>query len=383
MNGIRLEEISKTYRGGVMALDGVSLAMNANDCLALVGPSGCGKTTLLRMIAGLETPSRGTIAIGERIVNGAPPHRRNVAMVFQRPAIVPGRSVRENLAWSWTLGRRGPVHLLRSLLGRPNRTATQEQLLEEMARLLRIDEVLARPAGELSGGQQQRVALGRALLRQAPVCLLDEPLGHLETPLRSQLRRDLRLLSRRFPATMVHVTHDPAEALTVGDRVAVLHGGRLQQIGSPGEVLHRPANRFVAGFLHGADPLNFLDGRCQRDAGVLWLVIAPWLRLAVPSQVEPLLPDDSVTLGIRAGQIKILPGDGAKYGDGPIMDVAMTEFAPEGAWVTCRRDGMQLTGLCHGDSATGIGSKVMLTLSLDNVFWFETATGITLSAPAG
>jgi sn-glycerol 3-phosphate transport system ATP-binding protein len=383
MTGIRLDDISKVYPGGVTALDGVSLTVNENECLALVGPSGCGKTTLLRVVAGLEAPSSGTVALDERVVNGVPPHRRNVSMAFQRPALLAGRSVRENLAWSWTLSKPGFIHLLRSLLGRPRRTAIQERHLEEIARMLRIDTLLPRRAGELSGGQQQRVALGRALLRKAPVRLLDEPLGHLESPLRLLLRRDLRLLSRRFPATMVHVTHDPAEALAVGDRVAVLHGGQLQQHGTPADVLHQPANRFVAAFLRGEEPLNLLEGRLCRESGSVWLVVAPWLRLAVPVAVQPRLQADAVAIGIAAQQIKILPVDRAKYEAGPIMDVAVVECASRGRWVTCERDTVWLTGLCSGESAISVGSKVMLTLSLDNVFWFDLATGVTLSAPAG
>jgi ABC-type sugar transport system ATPase subunit len=385
MTGIRLDGVSKEFAGGIAAVNGVNLDVKPGECLALVGPSGCGKTTLLRLIAGLETPTGGTVALGERIVNRVPAHGRGVAMVFQRPALNPGLTVRENLAWSWTLGQRGPIHLLRSAFGRPKRTTAQERQLEEIAGLLRIDELLSRRTGELSGGQQQRVALGRALLRQAPICLLDEPLGHLEAALRWQLRRDLRLLLRRFPATMVHVTHDPAEALTVGERVAVLHAGRLQQFGSPADVLHRPASRFVAEFVHGDEPLNFLEGRLHRGAGEVWLVVAPWLRLAVPTEVQRRAGADAVTVGIDARQIKFLPAAAVECGPGHtmIMDVALSEFAPEGQWVTCRRDTVQLTGLHVGGSAAALGPKAMLVISLENALWFETATGVTLSAPAG
>ncbi len=228
-----LQNVRKVYANGVVALDDVTLAMPANECLALVGPSGCGKTSMLRVIAGLEAVDAGTIRLGGKVVNGVAAHRRDVAMLFQRPALVLSQTVRENLAWSWTLAQRGALHLLWSVLGRPARTAAQNADLEEVARLLGIDTVLERPAGQLSGGQQQRVALGQVLLRRARVCLLDEPLGHLEWALRTQLRRDLRLLSRRFPATMVHVTHDPAEALAVGDRVAVLHQGACSRSARP------------------------------------------------------------------------------------------------------------------------------------------------------
>ncbi len=386
MLDIRLDALCKTYAGGIPALEGVSLSVAAGQCLALVGPSGCGKTTLLRVVAGLEEATSGSVRLGERVVNRVPPHRRDVAMVFQRPALIPGRSVRENLAWSWTLQQRGVGQLLRTLVGRPRRTATQERDLDEVAGLLGIGDLLGRPAGQLSGGQQQRVALGRALLRRAPVCLLDEPLGHLEAALRTQLRRDLRLLSRRFPATMVHVTHDPAEALAVGDQVAVLHQGRLQQAGSPVNVLRRPANRWVAAFCHPQAPLSFVDGSLQGAGSDLAFVVGTWLRLAVPDAVRKVLHGLSeVTLGIDARDVKILPGDAVQAPGAHIMpvDVMLTEFAPQGQWVTCRRDAVQLTGLHTASSAAAIGPRVMLTISLDNAFWFETATGRTLWAPTG
>jgi multiple sugar transport system ATP-binding protein len=386
---IGVRELRKAYVNGVTALDGVTLHIPAGQCLALVGPSGCGKTTLLRVIAGLEAPSSGTIEFNGRSVNHLPAHRRDVAIVFQRPALVLGLTVYDNLAWSWMLRERWPLGILQRLFGRSGRSAEQERDLGEVARLLGIDGLLGRLAGELSGGQQQRVALGRALLRRAPVCLLDEPLGHLEAALRTQLRRDLRLLSQRFPATMVHVTHDPAEALAVGDRVAVLHDGRLQQVGSAKEVLRRPANRFVAAFCRPQGPLNFLEGRTV-EAGDAVFVAAPWLRLKLQAHLSGKLDGRGVMVGIPAEQIKILHEPTANWPAGHIipMEVALTEFAPEGTWVTCRRDGLQLTGLWKPDrDGSGpeprIGSNAMLAIALDNAFWFDAATGVTLATPEG
>jgi multiple sugar transport system ATP-binding protein len=382
MTDIRLQEVRKVYANGVVALDGVTLTVPADQCLALVGPSGCGKTTLLRVIAGLEQSSSGTVRLGAQVVNSISAERRDVAMLFQRPALVPGKSVRENLAWAWTLAQRGPVNLLRNVLGRPARTAAQERDIEEVACLLGIDQLLGRPAGELSGGQQQRVALGRTLLRRASVCLLDEPLGHLEAALRTQLRRDLSLLSRRFPATIVHVTHDPAEALAVGDQVAILHEGRLQQIGAPAAVLRRPANRFVAEFCRPQGPLNLLFGRLEDGK----FIAAPWLRMAVPQAALPRLPCGAdVTVGIDSEEIKITPTGAAADPVGHIMrmDVMLTEFAPRGLWVTCRRDGVQLTGLSTQDCVAAIGSTAMVAMSLENAFWFDCGTGATLAGPAG
>jgi multiple sugar transport system ATP-binding protein len=383
---VQVEDVRKVYASGVEALRGVTLAVEAGQCLAMVGPSGCGKTTLLRVIAGLEDLTGGTVRLGGRVVNGVPAHRREVAMVFQRPALVPGQTVRENLAWSWTLGRSNPWHLLRAMVGQPARTTEQERHLDELAGMLGIGGLLDRRAGELSGGQQQRVALGRALLRRAPVCLLDEPLGHLEAHLRSQLRRDLRLLSRRFPATMIHVTHDPAEALAVGDRVAVLNEGRLQQVGPPAEVLRRPANRFVAELCQPEGPWNFLDGRLEESGGQTFFVAAPWLRLAVGAEVRARLGGGAVTLGVWSGDVKILAAEAVRHAAaGRIIDmhVALTEFAARGSWVLCEREGVRVTGRQAGGPALAIGQRVMVEIGLEQAYWFETSTGMTLGAPAG
>jgi multiple sugar transport system ATP-binding protein len=388
---VGLQNLRKVYANGVTAIDGVTLDIPAGQCLALVGPSGCGKTTLLRVLAGLEDPSSGTIAFDGKVVNQVPSNRRDVAIVFQRPALVLGRSVRDNLAWSWTLREPGPLGVIRGVVGRPRHTAEQVRELADVADRLGLGQVLERPAGELSGGQQQRVALGRALLRRAALCLLDEPLGHLDAPLRTQLRRDLRLLSRRFPATMVHVTHDPAEALAVGDRVAVLHDGRLQQVAPAREVLTRPANRFVAAYCRPQGPLNFLDGQLTSDAGVESLELAPWLRLPVPEPMRSrLVGVRRATVGIAPEEIKILPAPPADLLAAHIisMEVALAEFAPEGVWVACRREGVQLTGLCSTtglDSRPGImvGSNVMIAITLNSAFWFDAVTGVTLATPAG
>jgi ABC-type sugar transport system ATPase subunit len=366
MVDIRLDSVCKTYANGVAALQDVTVAVGDRTCLAMLGPSGCGKTTLLRVIAGLERPESGTVRLGGRVVNHVPAHQRDVALVFQRPALVPGKTVRDNLAWPWS-----KIH---------------DKELDEVASILGVDALLDRRAGELSGGQQQRVALGRALLRRAPVCLLDEPLGHLETALRAQLRRDLRLLSRRFPATIIHVTHDPAEALAVGNQVAVLHNGRVQQVGAPEEVLRRPANRFVAEFCHPQGPMNFVEGRVEGsgDGNGMAFVAAPWLRVKVPAALSSRPGANAgLTLGLDAGEIKILPAQREESASPytMMMDVILTEFAPQGNWVTCGRDGVRLTGLCDTGPAPAIGTSIMLAISTDKAFWFETATGITLAAP--
>jgi ABC-type sugar transport system ATPase subunit len=245
MAEVVLERLGKTYRGGVEALCGVSLRVDDGELLALVGPSGSGKTTLLRLIAGLETPTQGSVGIGGRIVTDLPPHRRDVAMVFQRPALYPHLSVHDNLAFGLTL--------------RGIDAAERRRRVGEVAAWLGLETLLPRRPATLSAGQQQRVALGRALLRRPAVFLLDEPLSSLDAPLRWEMRRELHLLHRRIRATMIYVTHDQDEAMALGERVVVLDRGAIRQADRPQILYDQPSDRFVAGFL-GWPPMNLLDG---------------------------------------------------------------------------------------------------------------------------
>jgi multiple sugar transport system ATP-binding protein len=237
---IALEGVCKVYENGVRALRDCNLTVAAGEWLALVGRSGCGKSTTLRLIAGLTEPTSGTIRIGGARANQMPPAQRDVAMVFQRPALFPGKTVRDNLAFG--------LRLRQGYLGRLSAAYKdrEEQTVREVARCLGIEPLLGRRPEELSGGEQQRVALGRALARRSAIGLLDEPLGHLDASLRQELRRELPLLRSRFPATIVIVTHDPAEALALGDRIAVLQEGRVVQVDFPEKIRQEPCNEFVA-----------------------------------------------------------------------------------------------------------------------------------------
>ena len=251
MAAVILESLSKAY-GEILAVDDVDLAIADGETLALVGPSGCGKTTTLRMIAGLERPTSGTIRIGDRVVNQLRPRDRNVSMVFQDYALYPHLNVYQNLAFG--LKMRGWSR------------ADIEQRVRRVAGQLTITELLTRRIDELSGGQQQRIALGRALVRAGDVFLLDEPLSNLDTQLRVAMRAELGQLRAEFPTTSIYVTHDQMDALMLGDRIAVMHQGRLQQIGTPTEVYQRPANRFVARFI-GYPPMNIFPGTLRTENG--------------------------------------------------------------------------------------------------------------------
>ena len=245
MATVILNNVSKTYPGGVQAARDLSLQIQDGEFLVLVGPSGCGKTTLLRMVAGLETITSGTITIGDRVINEVPPKDRDIAMVFQNYALYPHMTVRKNLEFGLKL-RKVP---------RPTRQAR----VSEVAAQLGLDELLERKPSQLSGGQQQRVALGRAMIRQPSCFLFDEPLSNLDAKLRMQMRAEIKLLQQRVKTTAIYVTHDQEEAMTLGDRIVIMNHGLIQQVGSPLEVYGRPANRFVATFI-GSPPMNILHG---------------------------------------------------------------------------------------------------------------------------
>jgi multiple sugar transport system ATP-binding protein len=267
MAEVTLEQLAKTYPGGVEAVRDVSLRVADGELLVVVGPSGSGKTTLLRLIAGLETPLHGIVRVGGQVVNNLPPHRRNVAMVFQRPALYPHLSVRENLGFGLALRQGGRWR--RWLPGRcPVPMGDGEQQVANIARLLGLENLLERRPATLSAGQQQRVALGRALVRRPDVFLLDEPFSNLDAPLRQEMRRELHLLHRRLRATMIYVTHDQDEAVALADRIAVLDQGRIRQVDRPDVLWERPADRVVAAFL-GWPAMNLPEGRLIRVEGRL------------------------------------------------------------------------------------------------------------------
>jgi len=288
-----LSNLTKRF-GNVVAVDAINLRVDAGELLVMVGPSGCGKTTTLRLIAGLEHPNEGQIHIAGRPVDRLCPKDRNVAMVFQDTALYPHLDVFGNLSFGLRMRAVGRQEIQRRVA--------------ETAQRLGIDGLLARRPAELSGGQQQRVALGRALVRRPAVFLLDEPFSSLDAPLRDDMRRELALLQRDLGTTTVHVTHDQLEALQLGQRIVVLHDGRIQQIGSPTEIHDQPANRFVAGFI-GSPQMNFFNARLLERNGQRWLDAAdfafPWPDgVPVPNDIDIR---DEITLGIRPPHLRIGP----------------------------------------------------------------------------
>ncbi len=309
MAGVVLENVSRVYPGQVVAVDRVDLEIGDGEFMVLLGPSGCGKTTTLRLIAGLEKPSSGRIRIGSRDASGVPPRKRGIAMVFQNQALYPHLNVERNLAFG--LAGRG------SNLNRfwPWRSRGDERV-RQVAQALGIEQLLERFPRQLSGGERQRVALGRAVVRDPAVFLLDEPLSNLDAPLRVELRHEIKRLHERSAGTMVYVTHDQTEALSLGDRVAVMKEGKVQQVGQPGDVYDWPCNRFVAGFV-GTPAMNFISGAVVRRDGKARFVCGAWSVLLDERRFgsgQP--PEGPASLGVRPEDIRLVPPGGDAGADG-------------------------------------------------------------------
>ena len=301
MARVAFDEATKVYPGPVVALDHLTLDVADGEFLILVGPSGCGKSTALRMVAGLERISDGTISIGDRVVNDVPPKDRDIAMVFQNYALYPHMTVEKNLGFG--LRRR---HTPREDV---------RQRVDEMSEMLGLQDLLRRRPGQLSGGQRQRVAMGRAIVREPEVFLLDEPLSNLDAKLRVQMRSELKRLHDRIGVTTIYVTHDQVEAITLGERIAVLSEGVLQQVGPPQDVYDHPANVFVAGFI-GSPPMNLLKGNAAGG------------RIAVGEVefVDRQVPDGEVLVGIRPEGLHPV---GEAF-DGPVFEVSVEVVEPLG-----------------------------------------------------
>ncbi|MFE9957557.1 ABC transporter ATP-binding protein [Micromonospora sp. NPDC005299] len=288
MSAITMRELTKVYPGGVRALDALDLEIADGEFFALLGPSGCGKTTLLRTIAGLEVASGGGVQIGERDVTNLPPGKRDVAMVFQDYALFPHMTVRDNIAY--------PLRIKK--VDRRSRGSKAADTADELG----LSGLLERRPGQLSGGQQQRVALARAMACHPQVFLLDEPLSNLDARLRLEARTFLKRLQRELGVTTVFVTHDQAEALALADRIAVMEGGRIRQVGTPTEVFRRPANTFVAGFI-GSTPMNLIDARVHGDE----LAVAR-ARLPLPDDARGQVTDgERLVYGIRPEYLDYSP----------------------------------------------------------------------------
>jgi multiple sugar transport system ATP-binding protein len=327
MAQITIDRIDKVYSGGVKAVDEFSLDIMDGEFMVLVGPSGCGKSTALRMIAGLEEISAGTVSIGDRVVNDVPPKDRDIAMVFQNYALYPHMTVEKNLGFALKLRRTPPGELKRRVA--------------EAADMLGLEPYLKRKPANLSGGQRQRVAMGRAIVREPQAYLMDEPLSNLDAKLRVTMRATLNSLHRRLETTTVYVTHDQVEAMTLGDRVAVMLEGRLQQADTPQRLFDCPKNLFVAGFI-GSPSMNLVDAELVRDDGPA--AVFGSFRLAIPAQ----------TIADRQGL-------DAYFGKRVILGIRPSNFED----ANFARDGVRSTMKVSAQLTEELGSEVNVIFEID------------------
>lgn len=330
MAGIEIRGLSRLFRDGARALDGIDLDVAPGELMVLVGPSGSGKTTLLRLLAGLDRPTAGSVRLEGKDLAGVPPQRRNVALVFQHLALYEHLTARDNLAF-----------------GLQDKGGTE---VPETAKLLGIEHLLSRYPAELSGGEQQRVALGRAIVRRPAALLLDEPLSSLDGPTRRDLRRELKRLQRQLGVPTIYVTHDQAEALALGDRIAVLDQGRLQQVASPVDVYHRPANRFVANFF-GPQGMNWIEAPDRI------------LKIERPGAVCGFRPEDAAIATDNTG-IRGTAEACEQLGDATYIRVRLNE-QPEPITIK----------LPHNGRGPPINESVSIDLDQSRLHWFERNTG--------
>jgi multiple sugar transport system ATP-binding protein len=367
MATVTFDDVNKLY-GDFQAVKDLSLEIGDGEFMVLVGPSGCGKTTSLRMIAGLEEITSGTLRIGDRVVNDVPPKDRDIAMVFQSYALYPHMSVRENLAFGLKL-RKVPK-------------AEIERRVKETAETIQLEKLLDRKPKELSGGQRQRVALGRAIVREPAVFLMDEPLSNLDAKLRVQTRAEIARLHQRLKTTIVYVTHDQVEAMTMGSRIAVMNDGALQQVGSPQVVYDTPINRFVAGFI-GSPAMNFLEVHMEGTGDAARLVAASDWAIPLPKHYrEAATPKAGKTLiaGFRPEHLDIgedAPGIGSFRARADVV-----EFLGNEEQLHVSAAGKDVVAVVDSAHRVRPGDIVNLVLPLDKLQLFDGETGLTLHPDA-
>ena len=352
MASITLNSISKIYTNGVIAVKNVSLDIRDGEFMILLGPSGCGKSTTLRMIAGLETVSSGNLMIGDKTVNHTDPSERDIAIVFQNYALYPHMTVKDNLAFGLKL-RHMPDS---EIQGR----------IQRISEMLGIGPLLTRKPSQLSGGQRQRVALGRALVREPKAFLLDEPLSNLDAKLRAAMRTELIKLHQRLGTTIVHVTHDQVEAMTMGERMCIMKDGEIVQVGAPMEVYRNPADTFVAGFL-ASPPMNLLHGRIEGTAAII-----NGTRLTIPPSFGTLPPGDTI-IGMRPEDFHLARNEKPNMASTTVVAVAIEVLGPEVILVGAlgSKEGPEIHARMQRDFRTRPGEVVTLYFDLDELQLFD------------
>ena len=365
MSSLSIRSIRKVYTNGVEVLKGIDIEIKDGQFLILVGGSGSGKSTLLNMVAGLESVTSGEILIDGKVVNDLPPKDRDIAMVFQSYALYPSMTVRENIAFGLNV-KKVPK-------------AEQEEIVARVAETLQITHLLDRRPAQLSGGQRQRVAMGRAISRKPSLFLFDEPLSNLDAKLRVEMRAEIKLLHQRLKATIVYVTHDQIEAMTMGDLIAVMKDGVVQQLGTPQEIYDNPANLFVAGFI-GSPSMNFITVKPLIEGNEVFVAIenaGKSLRLALPFAADKLRSHAGrdVILGVRPEQITDMSSAHGDVGQELGCLIDLVEPTGPDTLLTTRLNGAAVTCRTHPREAVLPGQTMQLSFNLSKAAMFDPANG--------
>jgi multiple sugar transport system ATP-binding protein len=363
MANIELRNITKIFDRKVRAVDNVDLTIADQEFMVLLGPSGCGKTTIMRMIAGLEYPERGRILIGGRDVTDEPPRKRDISMVFQSYAVFPHLKVFDNIAFGLRMKKVPKAEI--------------KKRTEEAAAMVQLTPYLDRYSAQLSGGQRQRVAVARAIVMQPSVLLMDEPLSNLDALLRLNFRADLKQLVADLKTTTIYVTHDQVEAMSLGDRIAVMREGRIVQIGTPMDVYDRPATQFVGGFL-GSPPMNFLNVHIQSVDGQVRAMLGGH-GIPVPPELVNR-GDEHVLMGIRAENIEAGKVNGDVPTDAFVSRTLVVELLGSQLLVTAQVGDQPIKVLVRADAPIGPGDDLWLRPEPDKVRWFDVESRNSISA---
>lgn len=360
---MELIDISKSYDKQSSVISNINVTIEPGEFFVLVGPSGCGKSTMLRMIAGLEEITGGVLKIGEQEVNDLPPSKRDLSMVFQNYALYPHLSVEENIQFG--------LHVKKiSKEERNNRTI-------EVAQMLGLSDYLKRKPRELSGGQRQRVALARAIVNQAPICLMDEPLSNLDAKLRAHMRSEIRQIQRRLGITMIYVTHDQIEAMTMGDRIMILHEGSIQQIGKPIDIYNNPANPFVATFI-GSPPMNIAVGIGDKEKRAI--VLNDFITISVPDEDAHYLTD-KVIVGIRPEHIKAATKESTAE-EKVFVEIVNVEILGNETVFSFTLKDQQWQVKWSGQWQIAVGDKIPVIMNYDSFCFFDSATKEIIKKPS-
>lgn len=361
---VELIDVSKSYDKKTEVISNIDVTIEPGEFFVLVGPSGCGKSTMLRMIAGLEEITKGVLKIGGEEANLLPPSKRNISMVFQNYALYPHLSVEENIVFG--------LHVKK--IGKTER----KKRCVEVAEMLGLSEYLKRKPRELSGGQRQRVALARAIVNQAPICLMDEPLSNLDAKLRAHMRSEIRQIQRRLGITMIYVTHDQVEAMTMGDRIMILHEGKIQQIGNPIEIYNKPANPFVATFI-GSPPMNIKTADVAQDKNEILLSDSD--RIKVPDTELFLRDREKIIVGVRPEHLRA-PSKEGREENKILVEVVNVEVLGNETIFSFKLGNDEWLAKWTGQWSIQVGNIIPIVINYDSVCLFDYDTKQVMKTPS-